>query len=174
MSAEERLAKITGLYKASSEEEVKEKPKIQFASETVDPRVAEIKDKYVPVEFSCKETKTETVKEPVIEVDLVEKSLTFSNEFSLRLLMSFILGIFAAFQPSDNLEFIGTIFTSFQVLGSIQELYSSKKYMYNEYLKMVGLGNDRLDLLIRIYDAICSDIYMFIFTYGLTMYLLQT
>ena len=164
LSAEERLAKITGLYKASSKEDVKER-EIVFASETEDPILKEIKDKHVPVEFSLKKD-LENEEEPV-EID--EKSLRLNNEFSIRLLVSFILGIFA--QYIDNLEFIGSVFTTLQVLGSIQELYSSQKYVYNEYLKMVGLGHDRLDLLVRIYDGISNDIYMFIFAYGLAIYI---
>lgn len=169
MSAEERLAKITGLYKASEE---KEKPKIQFASETVDPRVQEIETNHVKVEYSSTEdiAKEKSIEEIPVQVQEKEKTLKFSNVFSLRLFASFILGLIAVFQGADRLEFIGTIFTAFQVLGSIQELYSTQKYVYNEYLAMVGLGNDKIDLLIRIYDGICNDIYMFVFTYGMGLY----
>lgn len=166
LSAEERLAKITGLYKASSEQDLPEK-KIVFASETVDPRIDEIKNLHVPVEFSSKNEKEKTVEEPLQDLQ-DQDGFILKNEFSVRHVISFILGIITALDYIDN---GGSIFTALQVVGSIQEFYSSQKFMYNEYLKMVGLGHDRLDLLIRIYDGICNDIYMFIFAYGLAFYI---
>ena len=178
MSAEERLAKITGLYKSTEDE----KPKIQFASENSDPRVEEIETCFEPVAKIIPETSSlgeafplnpmehseysESMEESTIKLS----EFRISNEFSLRLLATFLLGIYSVYIANSNqdLKFIGNMFTAFQVLGSIQEFYSHQKYIYNDYLKMVGLGNQKIDLLIRIYDGICNDLYMFVFTFGIT------
>ena len=181
MSAEERLAKITGLYKKSEEE--KETTKIQFSSEDSDPRVQEIESNYEKVEYIAKEESIskEISKEFSQEISkefsqeiipLRSKKIYFSNEFSTRLFAIFILAFYYSLKEnSENVEVISTIFISIQVLGSVQEFYSNQKFIYNDYLKMVGLGNDQIDLILRIYQGICGDIYMFIFVLGLGQYL---
>ena len=61
MSAEERLAKITGLYKSTQDE----KPKIQFASDNSDPRVEEIETCFEPVAKINPETSSLGASEPL-------------------------------------------------------------------------------------------------------------